>query len=127
LGRALKWSLTLVVAGLSFVGSLWLAIEVAHRVLLGVAEANRWAAAVAFATVMSTAVGLCTAWWAGREQPRAPSSGSHPLQHDVTAGDPGATAQGVVIKAEAHDQAQMPVLGQGTQHNTFRTSGGPRP
>jgi hypothetical protein len=32
----------------------------------------------------------------------------------------------VIIKAGAYDQAQMPVLGQGNQHNTFGADGAPQ-
>jgi hypothetical protein len=95
-------------------------------VLPGMAEANHWTAAAAFATVMSTAVGLCTAWWAGRERSWKLSPGPRSLRAHIAGGGPGEIVQGVIIKAGAYDQAQMPVLGQGNQHNTFGADGAPQ-
>jgi hypothetical protein len=81
-GITFKWLMTLVAGALAFVASFSSAVLVASWVVPEVAEGDRWVAAAAFATVLSTAVGAWTAWWAGLAGSRDPHPG-----HGTAAGD----------------------------------------
>lgn len=78
--RSARWVVAVAAVAAAFGLCLWLARSVSVG-WMPRGEADRWVVAAAFATVVASAVGVATGWWAGREVPPAlESRGRHVTQ-----------------------------------------------
>jgi len=71
--RSVRWLTVVLVTLAVFTGCLWLLRSAAFGWMPD-ADADRWAVATAFATVVAGSVGTALGWWAGRGEGDAPTT-----------------------------------------------------
>ncbi|MEU4615192.1 hypothetical protein [Streptomyces umbrinus] len=71
--RSVRWLTVILVTLVVFTGCLWLLRSAAFGWMPD-ADADRWAVAIAFATVVAGSVGTALGWWAGRGEGDVPTT-----------------------------------------------------